>query len=316
MRIYNDYGTMMKEKYGEKIYKLPVNLPVSCPNRDGTRGNGGCRFCGAVGAGFESLDKDIPVKEQLRINREYMGDRYKAKKFVAYLQNYTNTYLPPAEFERVVNDCASDDIVEISISTRPDCVPKEYLRITARFCEKYGTNVTYELGLQSPNTKTLRMIGRGHTLSEYVGACLRIKKHGFGLCTHLIPNLPYDDKEDVKEAAQLVSVLQNDTVKLHNLFLMQGTPMAEQYLNGEFEICGYEEYFERVAIFLEYLSPTVSIERFFARCPEEGCVFSNWGRSWRWLQNELMTYLFQRGTVQGMKCGEYEDGIIFSKGSK
>ena len=160
------------------------------------------------------------------------------------------------------------------------------------------------------------MLGRGHTLAEYIGAALRIKAHGFGLCTHLIPNLPTDEIGDVKEAAQLVSVLKNDTVKLHNLFLMQGTPMAEQYLNGEFEICGYEEYFERVAVFLEYLSPNVSVERFFARCPEEGCVFSNWGRSWRWLQNELMTYLFQRGTVQGMKCGEYEDGIVFSKGSK
>ena len=99
MRIYNDYGTMLKEKYGEKIYKLPVNLPVSCPNRDGTRGCGGCRFCGEVGAGFESLDTATPVKEQLQINREYMGSRYKAKKFIAYLQNYTNTYLPPKDFE-------------------------------------------------------------------------------------------------------------------------------------------------------------------------------------------------------------------------
>ena len=92
MRIYNDYGTMLKEKYGEKIYKLPVNLPVSCPNRDGTRGCGGCRFCSEVGAGFESLDTATPVKEQLQINREYMGSRYKAKKFIAYLQNYLFQY--------------------------------------------------------------------------------------------------------------------------------------------------------------------------------------------------------------------------------
>ncbi len=316
MRIYNDYSTMLKEKYGEKIYKLPVNLPVSCPNRDGTRGCGGCRFCGEVGAGFESLDTATPVKEQLQINREYMGSRYKAKKFIAYLQNYTNTYLPPEDFERVINDCAADDIVELSVSTRPDCVPEAYLKTADKFHEKYGIDVTFELGLQTANTKTLRMIGRGHTLAEYIGAALRIKAHGFGLCTHLIPNLPTDEIGDVKEAAQLVSVLKNDAVKLHNLFLMQGTPMAEQYLNGEFEICRYEEYFERVAVFLEYLSPNVSVERFFARCPEEGCVFSNWGRSWRWLQNELMTYLFQRGTVQGMKCGEYEDGIVFSKTSE
>lgn len=312
MEIYNDYSTMLKNKYGEKVYKLPVNLPVSCPNRDGRRCHGGCTFCGEVGAGFESLDNLVPVSEQLKTNREYMGKKYKANKFIAYLQNYTNTYLPPEAFEEVVIACAeTEDVVEISVSTRPDCIAAPYLDITEKVRERYGVEITYELGLQSVNTQTLKKINRGHTLAEYVRACIDIKGRGFGLCTHLIPNLPYDTMDDIIEASQMMSVLKNDTVKLHNLFLMQNTPLAKKYLDGEFEICSYEEYFERIAVFLEYLSPEISIERFFARCPEEGCVFSNWGRSWRWLQNELMTYLFQRGTVQGKLYNEYSHGIVF-----
>lgn len=306
---YNDYGSYLKQKYGQKVYKLPVNLPVSCPNRDGRRGGGGCAFCAQQGAGFEMLCATLPVEQQLAQNRAYMGKTYHAKKFIAYLQNYTNTYLPPDQFAKTVNACAQPDIVALSISTRPDCIHEDYLKITAEFQEKHGIDIIYELGLQSVNTRTLRKIKRGHTLAEYINAVLKIKKYGFSVGTHLIPNLPYDEQEDIIEAAQLLSVLHTDTVKLHNLFLTEDTPMAKEYQEGLFDICTPEDYYKRVALFLQYLSPEIAVERFFARCPEEGCVFSNWGRSWRFLQNELMTYLFQNDIVQGSKCNEYLQGI-------
>lgn len=311
MQRYYDYGTYLKQKYGQKVYKLPVNLPVSCPNRDGRRAHGGCTFCAAVGAGFESLDQSIPVRQQLQRNRDYMGKTYHAQKFIAYLQNFSNTYLPVQDFEQVLSDCVADDIVEISISTRPDCIHPAYLDITQKIHDTYGIQITYELGLQSVNTQTLRKINRGHTLAEYIGAVQKIKSYGFGVCTHLIPNLPYDEDEDLIEAAQLLSVLKTDTVKLHNLFLIERTPMAQAYQQNQFQICTMEQYFARVALFLQYLSPNIAVERFFARCPEEGCVFSNWGRSWRFLQNELMTYFFQHDIVQGSLCHTYLDGILF-----
>lgn len=311
MLRYRDYGNYLKEKYGQKVYKLPVNLPVSCPNRDGRRGTGGCTFCAQTGAGFESLDKTISITDQLAKNRSYMGRQYHAQKFIAYLQNYSNTYLPPAKFEQVVKECAQPDIVELSISTRPDCIHDAYLKITDHFKDKYHINVTYELGLQSVNTQTLKKINRGHTLAEYINAVLKIKSYGFSVGTHLIPNLPFDEDNDIIEAAQLLSILQTDTVKLHNLFLLAGTPMAKEYQAGGFTMGTPEDYYQRVALFLQYLSPNIAIERFFARCPEEGCVFSNWGRSWRFLQNELITYLFQHDIVQGSKINNYQNGIQY-----
>ena len=308
--IYFDYNTYLKSKYGEKIYKLPVSLPVTCPNRDGTKGYGGCTFCAEKGAGFEVKDAQIPVKIQLAENKKYMGKRYHAEKFIAYLQNYTSTYMPVEKFYETLKDCTGKDIVAISVSTRPDCTDDEYLKAAENISGKTGTDIIFELGLQSVNENTLRRINRGHPLKDYIDAVVRIKKHGFSVCTHLIPNLPYDTPEDVAAAAKLVSDLKTDTVKLHNLFLIDKTPMAEDYKMHKFEICSYTEYFSLIGLFLNNLSPKIAVERFFARCPEEGCVFSNWGRSWRWLQNELMTYLFQNGISQGsLYIDEGEDSV-------
>ena len=299
MYVINDYGTYLKRRYGQKVYKLPVSLPVSCPNRDGSKGRGGCTFCASGGSGFETIDRSVPIREQLRINREYMGRAYKARKFIAFMQNYTNTYMPLPDFEAALNECAADDIVQISVSTRPDCVGEEYLEVSERVSRKYGVNISYELGLQSSNPATLRRINRGHTLSDYIDAVLRIKARGIDVGTHLILNLPYDDEGDTVEAAQLLSVLGTDTVKLHNLFLIRGTVMADEYLRGEWEICSRERYYELAALFVRHLSPDIAIERFFARCPEPGCVFSNWGSSWRRLHNELLEYFDRNNVVQG-----------------
>ena len=308
MKSYLDYSTYLKQKYGEKVYKLPINISYTCPNRDGTKGFGGCTFCSENGAGFECLDKNLSVRQQIEINRKYISEEYKAKKFIAYLQNYTNTYMPVSDFKKILEECIFEDIKEISISTRPDCVGTDYLESAAEIREKHKVEITFELGLQSANPRTLRIINRGHTLSEYINSVLKIKEYGFSAGTHLIPNLPYDDIPDIIEAAQLVSVLKTNTVKLHSLYLIKGTKLADDYLQKKFDIIGYYEYFERIGVFLEYLSPDIAVERFFARCPEEGCVFSNWGRSWRWLQNELMTYLFQNNIVQGSKT-DYLKGI-------
>ena len=176
---------------------------------------------------------------------------------------------------------------------------EEYLDATERISKRYGVNVSYELGLQSSNPATLRRINRGHTLSDYIDAVLRIKARGFDVGTHLILNLPYDDEGNVIESAQLLSVLKTDTVKLHNLFLIRGTVMADEYLRGEWQICSPERYYELAALFVRNLSPDIAIERFFARCPEPGCVFSNWGSSWRKLHNELLEYFDGNNVIQG-----------------
>lgn len=139
-KSYFPYSEYLKKIYGEKVYKLPVNLPVTCPNRAG--GAGGCTFCAAAGTGFEALPPELPVREQLRRTREKVERKYKARKFIAYFQNYTNTFLPLEDFTAYVEEAACErDIVEIDISTRPDCVSREYLEVLRSLRGRRGTDI-------------------------------------------------------------------------------------------------------------------------------------------------------------------------------
>lgn len=296
MKRYLDYNTVLRERYGKKTVKIPVNLPVTCPNRDGTVGTGGCSFCGSCPS---SNDSALPVREQLRKNKEYMREAYKAEAFIAYLQDFTNTYLPADAFERVLYECDDPDVVAVDVSTRPDCIHETYLTIADTFRRKTGKDVYFEIGLQSVNPHTLRDVHRGHTVSQAVNAILKIKEHGFYVGVHLIPNLPQEQDIDTVEAAQLMSVLHVDSVKLHNLYILPDTALGKDYADRKFSMGEPEDYFVRVALFLKHLAPDIAVERFFARCPEPGCLFSNWGRSWKYLQNELIRYLDTYDVVQG-----------------
>lgn len=203
---YFAYSDYLKNKYGEKVYKLPINLPVTCPNRDGTKGVGGCIFCSGAGASYELLDKSVPVREQLLQNMAYMGRRFGAKKFIAYFQNYSNTYLPVDEFAAFMRQAVMENVVEISVSTRPDCVLKGHLDALAELYES-GVNISLELGLQSANDGTLKIINRGHTVADFVNACRLVRTYPFEITAHLILNLPWDSLEDVIAAGKAFKCL-------------------------------------------------------------------------------------------------------------
>ena len=145
--MYYKYSDYLKNKYGEKVYKLPVNIPVTCPNRDGTKGVGGCIFCSAVGAGFETLDNFIPIPDQLKKNKEYIGRKYKVNKFIAYFQNYSNTYLPEELFYENLKSAASfPGIVGISVSTRPDCINDGHLKLAKKVKDDFNVEIMFEMG--------------------------------------------------------------------------------------------------------------------------------------------------------------------------
>ena len=297
MDIYNRYSLYLSNAYGGKTYKLPLNIPVSCPNR--VCGKGGCTYCDEQGAGFENLSDTLSVREQIRKNAEYIGKRYKAKNFIAYFQNFTNTYLPIEQFEKYMNEAAEENIVEIAVSTRPDCIRKEYLDILKKIKDEKNIEITVELGLQSVNERTLKKINRGHGVAEYIDAMLILHKYGFKSCTHIIANLPWDDMEDVINAAKIISALKTDFVKLHALYIVDGTVMAEQYKKGEFEICTCDEYKQRVIAFLRYLSPDIWVQRLIGRVPEENSLFANWGRSWWAIRDEIEEFMNENKLCQG-----------------
>ena len=216
--IYYAFSDYLKQRYGEKVYKLPIGLPLTCPNRDGSCGKFGCTFCGSIGAGYENLPPELSVTEQIRMNKAHIVPKYKAKKFIPYFQNFSNTYMPPEQLEKyVLEACASDDIVAIYIATRPDCINDVYLEILARIAKEKNIDICVELGLQTINYKTLEKINRGHGLAEYIDAVLRIKRYGLLCCTHVILDLPWDDDKDMIETARVISALGVDQVKLHAL---------------------------------------------------------------------------------------------------
>ncbi len=296
--MYNKYADYLKEKYGEKVYKLPVQLPVTCPNRIYGKG---CTFCAEVGTGFEALRPTESVTTQLAVTRDHIAKRYKAKKYIAYFQNYTNTFLPLASFRQYLEEAALfPDVVELSISTRPDCISPEYLQVMQEVSTAYGVHITVELGLQTTNVHTLQKIQRGHSLAEYIDAMLMLQPYNFTVCTHVILNLPWDTVEDNIETAKILSALGTDLVKIHSLYIAKGTKMEEQYRNQEFTICSKEEYLDRLRHFLEHLSPDIVVERLFSRVPEEDSVFSNWSTSWWKLQDEWMTLMEQHKSRQGL----------------
>ena len=300
--LYRRYSTYLQEKYGERVYKLPINLPVTCPNRDGTLGYGGCTFCGEMGAGFENLPDHYKVKEQIDKNMRYISKRYNANKFIAYFQDFTNTYLPLEDFKNYITEALEKNIVEIAISTRPDCITNEHLIFLKEIQEKNNVEISIELGLQTVNYHSLKKINRGHTLAEYIDAVLSIKKYGFEICTHLILNLPWDNMDDVIENAKIISALKIEQVKLHALYLLENTLMGEAYKKGEFEIISDTEYQDRVITFLEYLDPKIVLQRLIGRAPEENSIFVNWDRSWWAIRDEIHEKMKEGNRFQGKKA--------------
>jgi len=310
--FYNVYSNYLKDRYGEKVYKLPINLPTTCPNRDGCVGHGGCIFCGDEGAGFENLSNTIPIKEQLIKNMEYIRSKYKAKKFIAYFQNFTNTYMSLDMFKESIEEALLENIVEISVSTRPDCISDKYLEFLKTIKEEYNINISIELGLQSVNYHTLKKINRGHTLAEFIDSIMRIKKHDFQVCAHLILNLPWDNKDDVIEDAKILSALTVDQVKLHSLYIVEDTVLGKMYKENKVDIISKEEYIDRVITFLEYLSPDIVIQRLLGRAPEENTLFVNWNTSWWKIRDEILEEMNRKGSRQGIRC-DYLNGKALKK---
>ena len=171
--MFYPYSSWLKQRYGEKVYKLPVNLPVSCPNR--CDGHGGCTFCSEKGTGFESVWQPASVTEQMQHARDVVAKRYKARKFIAYFQNYTNTFMAMELFKAYLEEAAAfPDVVEISVSTRPDCIRTDYLACLAELQERTHVGINIELGLQTANYHTLDRVHRGHGLADIRLLCAHI----------------------------------------------------------------------------------------------------------------------------------------------
>ena len=293
--VYRKYSDFLREKFGEKVYKLPVKLDLTCPNRDGTCGVGGCIFCGEEGGSFENNFGS--VRDQLLKSKELIKNKYKANKYIAYFQNFTNTYMPFEDFKRVIEESLIEGVVGVSISTRPDYLPKRHLDYLEELNKNYF--VTVEIGLQTPNYHSLRKLNRGHGLSEFIDAALKLKKRNLNVCTHIIIGLPWDDDLDIIECAKILNVLGIDEVKIHALYILKDTALGKMYERGEIEPISLDDYKKKVILFLRNLKDDIIVERIIGRAPYENSLFCNWNTSWWKIRDDIINVMHENGYTQG-----------------
>lgn len=300
--IINKFSDFLKNKYGTKVYKIPVNLPVTCPNRE--NGGAGCIFCDDIGAGFELNESCMSISEQVKKNVEYIGKKYNAQKFIIYFQNYSNTYVPIEVFEKFLREAKNlkdeYDIVALYISTRPDCIREDYLDAIKDIIGD-GIDVVIELGLQTVNYKTLKILNRGHSLAEFIDGVKIINEYNYQICAHCIIDLPFDDDEDVLETAKIISALGIQQVKCHSLYILDKTPLGEMFLKGDILPLTAGDFIRRTQIFLEHLNPNIIIQRLIGRAPKERSLFCNYNMSWWKIQDMINEKMTLEESYQGKK---------------
>jgi len=257
---YNDLNTYLRNIFGCRVQKITIDAGFSCPNRNGKIATGGCIYCNARGSGTGAHARGLSVTDQIIQGKKALSKRYKAKKFIAYFQSFSNTYAPLDKLESLYKEAlAVDDVVGLSIGTRPDCINEPLLALL----EDYGKNrlIWMEYGLQTVHDKTLEFINRGHDFRCFVKAVEATKKKGIKICAHVILGLPNESRQQMLATAEALADLGIDGVKIHLLYVVRGTKLADLYDQGRYKCLKQREYVDLVCDFLERLPQDMVIQR-------------------------------------------------------
>ncbi len=302
-RNYRDFGSFLRETFGGRVQKVPLDAGFTCPNRDGTKGRGGCIYCGGLGSGTGARFTVPDVAEQMRRGMERWGKRYKAGKFIAYFQSYTNTYGPVEHLERLYRSALLDDsVVGLAVGTRPDCVNEEVLALMGDLARECMVWVEY--GLQSSHDETLALINRGHTFADFRHAVGMTKGRGVLTCAHVIIGLPGEGTDHVHATARRLAETGIDGVKLHVLYVLKNTPLAAMYRDNGFRTLDMAEYADLAVDFLERIPSSVVVQRLAADpSPAADLVAPAWAVEKRKTVELIERRFRERNTRQGKLCG-------------
>lgn len=261
MKRYRDFNTYLKEIFGERVQKISLDAGLGCPNRDGTLSRKGCIFCDPRGSGTGAyLNHGLSINEQIKKSQSYIRKRYKAQKFIAYFQSFTNTYAPVSKLKSLYDKALDHKgMVGLSVATRPDCVDADVLSLVSSYQSDYLVWVEY--GLQSAHDTTLRQINRGHDVACFEKSVNQTHDYGLNICAHIILGLPGEDRKMMLQTARFLSGLPIQGIKIHLLYVVEKTPLAELHKSGEFRCLNREEYIELVVDFLELLRPDMVVQR-------------------------------------------------------
>ena len=257
--LYRDLNTALRERFGCRVQKISLDAGLTCPNRDGRVGFGGCIYCNCLGSGT-GASRHHSITSQLESGKCFLRGRYKAQKFIAYFQSFSNTYAPLEQLRSLYEEAlAVSDIVGLAIGTRPDCVGEPVLNLLAELNERAYVSVEY--GLQSIHGRTLDLINRGHTLETFLDAVTRTRARGLEICVHVIIGLPGEDKADMLETARALGQMDIQAIKIHLLYVIQNTPLHRFYEEGVYQCLSREGYVDIVCDFLSLVPPRVIIHR-------------------------------------------------------
>ena len=297
---YNEFGAYLRDVFGCKVQKITIDGGFTCPNRDGTKGRGGCTYCNNRTFNPAFCHKHLPVKEQMKEGIAFFSHKYPAMRYLAYFQAYTNTYDSLENLKTRYEDAlAVEGCVGIVIGTRPDCMPDELLDNLVELQKR--TFVLVEYGIESTSDRTLLRINRGHDYACAVDAVERTAARGIPVGAHIILGLPGEDREELMQQAEILSKLPLTTLKLHQLQLIRGTRMAEEYIEdpSEFSLFTVEDYVDTVVDYVERLKPDFILERFASQSPKELLIATDWGLKNYELVEKVKRRMRERDTWQG-----------------
>lgn len=295
--------SVLKNEFGAKVVKIPLNAGFSCPNRDGAKGFGGCIYCSSSLSGEFAGSPSLSLKEQFDIGKAEYLKKWGDTLYMAYLQAGTNTYAPYEKLVRVFGEAVSiPDSVGLSIATRADCVTTRVADLLADISKK--TYFTVELGLQSSSDDTALRINRGHTYAEFLSGYRLLAERGIKTCIHIINGLPGESHADMMNTARDVAALHPYEVKIHSLYIVMNTKAALMWASGELEAMGREEYIKTVCDQLEILPPDTAIGRLTGDGDRSTLLAPLWTRDKRGVLNGIDKELRLRGSRQGIRYSQ------------
>jgi len=295
---YNDLNTYLRNKFGCRVQKITVDAGMTCPNRDGVISTGGCIYCNDQGSGTGAHARGLSITQQLEQGKAALSKRYKAKKFIAYFQSFSNTYAPVETLRSLYEEAMDvEGMVGISIGTRPDCIDQDKLALLQELAGKHLVWVEY--GLQSAHDSTLSLINRGHDAACFARAVEETQNRGIQICAHIILGLPGETSAHVHDTAKFISRLGIHGVKLHLLYVIRGTPLETMYQQGSYHCLTQSAYVNLVCDFIERISDDMIVQRLTSDPHAHQLVAPDWSLKKAEILSQIYSELERRDTRQG-----------------
>ncbi len=276
---YRDFTSFIRNKFGCRVQKVSINAGFTCPNKDGTKGIGGCTYCNNNTFNPDYCKPIKSILSQINEGIAFFSKKYNSQKYLAYFQAFTNTYAPLEELKKMYREALShNDIIGLVIATRPDCIHDKVLDFLQNLV-KEGFFIKLEFGLESTKNETLEEINRCQTHEDAIDAFSRASNRGLHLGGHLILGLPGESREDMLQHARNISKLPIDTLKIHHLQIVKHTMMAYQFKNTPemFSFLSLDDYIDLVVDFIALLNPNIILERFFSESPANMLIYPKYG---------------------------------------